>query len=130
MEINGFTTMNHFYYKEDCLKWLRTTYDTFDLIFCDPPTYSNSKMRDSFDVHRDHQKLIHSAMRHLAQDGTLIFSTNFRRFQMSPVIIKEFDVKEITEETIGLDFKRNREDPLLLSNNPQEGYSESPNQRD
>ncbi|MFA6820992.1 MAG: bifunctional 23S rRNA (guanine(2069)-N(7))-methyltransferase RlmK/23S rRNA (guanine(2445)-N(2))-methyltransferase RlmL [Sphaerochaetaceae bacterium] len=108
MEINGFTTMNHFYYKEDCIKWLRTTLDTFDLIFCDPPTYSNSKMRDSFDVHRDHQKLIHSAMRHLAQDGTLIFSTNYRRFQMSPVIIKEFDVKDITEETIGLDFERNQ----------------------
>ncbi|MFA5467476.1 MAG: bifunctional 23S rRNA (guanine(2069)-N(7))-methyltransferase RlmK/23S rRNA (guanine(2445)-N(2))-methyltransferase RlmL [Sphaerochaetaceae bacterium] len=108
MEMNGFNTMNHFYYQEDCLKWLRTTNDTFDLIFCDPPTFSNSKERASFDIDRDHQKLIHSAMRHLSPDGTLIFSTNYRRFSMHPVILKEYLVKDITEETIAIDFQRNQ----------------------
>lgn len=108
MQMNGFDGMNHFYYKEDCIEWLRATYDTYDLIFCDPPTFSNSKMRDTFDVARDHPRLIHSTMRHLAQEGTLIFSTNFRKFSLHPAILEEYQVQEITEQTIGEDFARNQ----------------------
>lgn len=107
MEMNGFTTMNHFYYKEDCIEFLKTTYDKYDLIFCDPPTFSNSKMRKTFDVDRDHRFLINQCMRHLTTDGTLIFSTNFRKFSLHPEIEDKYVVEDITAETIGEDFKRN-----------------------
>lgn len=106
MEMNGFDGMNHFFYKEDCVDWLKSTHDMYDLIFCDPPTFSNSKMRRTFDVDRDQRKLIHAAMRHLAQDGTMIFSTNFRKFSLDPEIEEEYDVEEITPKTIGEDFIR------------------------
>lgn len=107
MEMNGFEGMNHFFYKEDCIEWLKSTHDTYDLIFCDPPTFSNSKMRSMFDVDRDQRRLIHSAMRHLTHDGTLIFSTNFRKFSMDPELIEEYEVTDITSQTIGEDFARN-----------------------
>ncbi len=43
----------------DCLAWLREANEQFDLIFIDPPTFSNSKrMEDAFDVQRDHLALM------------------------------------------------------------------------
>ena len=107
MQINGFNTMNHFFYRDDCLSFLRENHDLFDLIFCDPPTFSNSKGRDTFDVQRDHGYLIRSCMRHLAGNGTLIFSTNFTRFKMFGELYEDFVVEDITESTIGDDFARN-----------------------
>ena len=107
MQINGFNTMNHFFYKDDCISFLRENRDVFDLIFCDPPTFSNSKGRDVFDVQRDHGYLIRSCMRHLASDGVLIFSTNYTRFKMFGELFEDFIVEDITESTIGFDFARN-----------------------
>ncbi len=107
MQANGFNTMNHFFYRDDCLAFLRENRDVFDVIFCDPPTFSNSKGRGSFDVQRDHGYLIRSCMRHLANNGTLIFSTNYTRFKMFGEIYEDFIVEDITESTIGDDFKRN-----------------------
>lgn len=107
MELNNFKTMNHFYYKEDCMSYLYNTHDRFDLIFCDPPTFSNGKGRDSFDVQRDHKRLIHLCMRHLDKGGILIFSNNNRKFVLDNYIYQDYDVKDITEESIGLDFERN-----------------------
>ncbi len=107
MDLNFCNSMNHFYYKEDCMNYLYNSYDRFDLIFCDPPTFSNGKGRDNFDVQQDHKKLIHLCMRHLDKDGTVIFSTNNRRFELDDFIYQDYDVKNITEESIGLDFEPN-----------------------
>ncbi len=108
MQMNGFEGMNHFFYKSDCIEWLKETRDTYDVIFCDPPTFSNSKMRSMFDVDRDHPRLIHSAMRHLAAEGVMIFSTNFRKFSMDPELEEEYDIENITPKTIGADFERDQ----------------------
>lgn len=106
MELNGFTGMNHFFYKEDCIQWLFDTYDKFDMIFCDPPTFSNSKSRSSFDVDRDQVKLVRACMMHLEKDGVLIFSNNYRKFQLDERLEEQFDIEDISKETIGDDFKR------------------------
>ncbi len=107
MQANGFNTMNHFFYRDDCLAFLRENRDIFDVIFCDPPTFSNSKGKGSFDVQRDHGYLIRSCMKHLSNNGTLIFSTNYTRFKMFGEIYEDFIVEDVTESTIGDDFKRN-----------------------
>jgi 23S rRNA (guanine2445-N2)-methyltransferase / 23S rRNA (guanine2069-N7)-methyltransferase len=107
MEMNGFTSLNHFFYLDDCMRFLNGTRDRFDLIFCDPPTFSNSKGRDTFDVQYDHSRLIKACMAHLEDDGLLIFSTNFTKFVMDEYICEIFDVKDISRETIGDDFLRN-----------------------
>lgn len=106
MRLNGFNTMNHFYYKDDCLSYLKENQDLYDLIFCDPPTFSNNKSRGTFDVQRDHGYLIRSCMKHLAYGGTLIFSTNFTKFKLYEELYDEFEIEDITEQTIGEDFAR------------------------
>ncbi len=108
MRLNRFTTMNHFFYKSDVMKFLYDTYDRFDLIFCDPPTFSNSKNRkESFDVQRDHVDLIKACMMHLDTNGTMVFSCNYRRFHLAPFLEEDYEIQDITPKTIGDDFTRN-----------------------
>ncbi len=105
--VNGFSTdFDNFFYKSDVMDFLWDTYDRYDLIFCDPPTFSNSKMRDTFDVQRDHARLIEACMMHLEKDGLLIFSNNYRRFKLDERISEKYSVEDISKETIGRDFER------------------------
>ncbi|RRD00561.1 bifunctional 23S rRNA (guanine(2069)-N(7))-methyltransferase RlmK/23S rRNA (guanine(2445)-N(2))-methyltransferase RlmL [Amphritea balenae] len=108
--LNGFAeTRNHFI-QEDCIKWLKAQKgENFDLIFMDPPTFSNSKrMHDVLDVQRDHVELIDLAMGLLRPGGKLIFSNNYRRFKLDPQLNERYEVKDISRQSIDLDFKRNQ----------------------
>lgn len=109
LALNGFGEENHRMVQADCLDWLSKTRDRFDLIFIDPPTFSNTKSsREVFDVQRDHVKLIRSAMGRLENEGLLIFSSNFRRFKIDAEALSEFIMTNITRETIPPDFNRNQ----------------------
>ena len=89
------------------LEWLEECNDEYDLIFLDPPTFSNSKRMDAvFDVQRDHIALIHDAMRLLTRDGTLIFSNNFRKFKLSPEIQERYTVQDYRMQSLPIDFER------------------------
>ena len=96
----------------DCIDLLRKPQgykldEDFDLIFLDPPSFSNSKkMRDALDIQRDHVELIDQSMVLLNAAGTLIFSTNKKGFKLSEEVKKRYRVKDITEQTIPEDFKR------------------------
>ena len=80
----------------------------FDLIFLDPPSFSNSrKMRQTLDVQRDHSSLIDACMALLKADGLLLFSTNRRGFKLAPETLEAHQVQDITQSTISEDFKRN-----------------------
>ena len=82
----------------------------FDLIMLDPPSFSNSKsMETSFDVERDQEALLNAAMSVLAPDGVLYFSTNRRGFRLSPDIEQRYEVRNISRDTIPMDFERNRD---------------------
>ncbi len=108
MAINAQVGPQHRYVKADVMAWLRAETAEYDLIFCDPPTFSNSKDKDDFDVQKDHVDLLGAAMRRLAPGGVLLFSNNFRRFKPDLDIIGKFaEIEEITPATIGEDFERN-----------------------
>ncbi|WP_372738103.1 bifunctional 23S rRNA (guanine(2069)-N(7))-methyltransferase RlmK/23S rRNA (guanine(2445)-N(2))-methyltransferase RlmL [Neptunomonas sp.] len=109
MALNGFNSKEHHFIEADCLTWLKKQRKPeYDLIFMDPPTFSNSKkMLDVLDVQRDHVDLIKLAMRLLRKDGVLIFSNNYRRFKLDYELLAGFDIREITSQTIDPDFKRN-----------------------
>ncbi|MCF6267371.1 MAG: bifunctional 23S rRNA (guanine(2069)-N(7))-methyltransferase RlmK/23S rRNA (guanine(2445)-N(2))-methyltransferase RlmL [Desulfuromusa sp.] len=105
--------LNHFDPKDeglihaDCLAWLDTATEQYDLIFLDPPTFSNSKGMDAtFDVQRDHVELLQKTVRLLAPGGTLIFSNNLRKFRMDHAAMSELIIEDITAKTIPLDFER------------------------
>ncbi len=107
--LNQIDTRRHQFIQMDCIEWLKLSRDTFDVIFLDPPSFSNSKrMKETLDIQRDHVALINSAMHLLATDGVLYFSTNFRYFKLAPELEEKYKVKDISEETIDLDFKRNK----------------------
>jgi 23S rRNA (guanine2445-N2)-methyltransferase / 23S rRNA (guanine2069-N7)-methyltransferase len=96
--------------RADCMAWLRDAAKEsarYDLIFCDPPTFSNSKkLDDVFDVERDHPELIQLAARILAPGGVLYFSTNKRKFKLDPGAVEGLSCEDITPQTLDEDFKR------------------------
>ena len=102
---------NHRLIQADCLRWLENADEQFDLIFIDPPTFSNSKrMEDSFDVQRDHLKLMEHLKRLLAAGGTLVFSNNKRGFKMDMEGMAELglEAENITARSQSPDFSRNK----------------------
>lgn len=111
MMANGFSGRNHQFVQADCLRWLDIPGRRYDLIFCDPPTFSNSKrMEATFDVQRDHVALIAKLSGKLNVGGTLIFSNNNRSFRLDEDVIKSFgfEVEDVSEKTVQEDFKRNK----------------------
>lgn len=91
----------------DALAWLESDGLQYDLIFCDPPTFSNSKRADDFDVQGQHVRLLRAAVARLADNGVLYFSNNFRRFRMDDEAVAQFaHCVDITPQTIPPDFER------------------------
>jgi 23S rRNA (guanine2445-N2)-methyltransferase / 23S rRNA (guanine2069-N7)-methyltransferase len=109
--LNNFGGNTHELFREDCLHWLESQAvwgPRFDLIFVDPPTFSNSKRMDGvLDVQRDHVGMIRRSMKLLRPGGRLVFSTNFTRFKVDFEALAEFAVTDISAETIPKDFERN-----------------------
>ncbi|GAL15770.1 23S rRNA (guanine-N-2-) -methyltransferase rlmL [Vibrio astriarenae] len=94
MALNGQVGRQHQYIQADCLQWLDNASEQYDLIFIDPPTFSNSKrMEQTFDVQRDHIQLMKNLKRLLAQQGTIVFSNNKRHFKMDMDAMAELGSK-------------------------------------
>ncbi|MBW9464306.1 bifunctional 23S rRNA (guanine(2069)-N(7))-methyltransferase RlmK/23S rRNA (guanine(2445)-N(2))-methyltransferase RlmL [Kluyvera sp. EC_51] len=112
LRLNGLTGRAHRLMQADVLAWLRDTDEQFDVIFIDPPTFSNSKrMEDAFDVQRDHLRLMKDLKRLLRKGGTIMFSNNKRGFRMDHDGLAELGLKaqDITQKTQSQDFARNRQ---------------------
>ncbi|MEO9585886.1 MULTISPECIES: bifunctional 23S rRNA (guanine(2069)-N(7))-methyltransferase RlmK/23S rRNA (guanine(2445)-N(2))-methyltransferase RlmL [Marinobacter] len=111
LALNGADASHHRVEQADCLAWLAgkpTSDQRFDLIFMDPPTFSNSaRMAGVLDIQKDHGRLIRQAMQRLTSEGLLIFSTNFRRFKLDESLEEEFAIEEVTRDTLDRDFQRN-----------------------
>jgi 23S rRNA (guanine2445-N2)-methyltransferase / 23S rRNA (guanine2069-N7)-methyltransferase len=104
--MNGYTGERHRLIQADVLAWLAQNRERFELIFCDPPTFSNSARAADFDMQRDHARLIRLCMDRLAPGGQLLFSNNFRRFRMDAGIEADFSVEEIGAASVPPDFAR------------------------
>ena len=110
--LNDIEGKQHKLIQADCLQWLEKCDRQFDLIFVDPPTFSNSKrMEDSWDVQRDHIKLMKNLKRILRPNGTIVFSNNKRGFKMDFAKLEELGLSavEISHKTLPLDFERNKQ---------------------
>jgi len=106
------TVGEHGFIQADCLEWLdkeaqNPNSQHYDLIFLDPPTFSNSKrMEDSFDIQNDHVRLIKNAYTLLNIGGFLYFSTNFRRFKMDTEALSDLKIEDISAASVPKDFAR------------------------
>lgn len=118
--LNGINLSHHQFVPFDCREWLTLCKETFDVIFLDPPSFSNSKkMTDTLDVQRDHAALIHAAMNLLNKDGVLYFSTNFRQFKLDAALNDQYRIQDISSQTIDQDFKRNNKIHYCFKITPQ-----------
>ena len=111
-QLNGMQWPQHQLIQANCMAWLKDQVQAaerqYDLIFMDPPTFSNSKrMEGDFDVQRDHVEMIRDALVLLKADGVLYFSNNFRRFKMDYEALQDLKVEDISRATLPRDFERN-----------------------
>jgi len=107
--VNGLAPAQHALVRADCREWLaEARAASWDLIFLDPPTFSNSKrMTGVLDTQRDHMELLGHCMRLLAPGGLLLFSTNAQRFKLDEAAAQRWAVTDISAPTIPFDFQRN-----------------------
>ena len=107
LSLNGYSDKNRLE-QGDVMAWLEADRGEYDLIFIDPPTFSNSKrMEGVFDIQRDHVQLLDLAMTRLAPGGVLYFSNNFRKFILDEGLAARYGVEEISAKTLDPDFARN-----------------------
>ncbi|MBF0620875.1 MAG: bifunctional 23S rRNA (guanine(2069)-N(7))-methyltransferase RlmK/23S rRNA (guanine(2445)-N(2))-methyltransferase RlmL [Magnetococcales bacterium] len=110
LKLNGLLNdpARHQLIRADVIQWLTECDDRFDLIFLDPPTFSNSKkMDDVLDIQRDHVELIRNSAALLNRGGVLIFSTNRRKFQLDQDALSNgLSINEISRATLRFDFQR------------------------
>ena len=108
LALNGLSDRQHRSVRADVRTWLEQDERLYDLIMVDPPSFSNSKGAADFDVQREHLSLLELAMARLSKEGVLYFSTNFRRFELDPAVAVIFQVMDVTQESIPMDFSRNQ----------------------
>jgi 23S rRNA (guanine2445-N2)-methyltransferase / 23S rRNA (guanine2069-N7)-methyltransferase len=111
LALNALAGSQHRFVQADCARWLEEAGRAaarFDLVFLDPPTFSNSKrMTGVLDVGRDHPSLIDACVRLLAPGGLLLFSTNAQRFRLDADLSERYDIRDVSAATLPLDFARN-----------------------
>lgn len=112
MTRNGFGGDEHSIVRADVLAWVdeaRRGGQRYDLIFCDPPTFSNSKrMDETWDVQRDHVALLNACAKLLTEDGLIVFSCNRKRFVLDADSLSAAGLasRDVTRRTIPKDFDR------------------------
>jgi 23S rRNA (guanine2445-N2)-methyltransferase / 23S rRNA (guanine2069-N7)-methyltransferase len=103
---NGFAGSAHRLVQADVLGWLRAEQRRYGLIFCDPPTFSNSARAEDFDVQRDHVPLLRACLDRLADQGVLVFSNNFRRFRLEEAAFADCTLEAWGARGLPADFAR------------------------
>lgn len=114
LRLNDIDTANskHQCIRGDCIEQLQKQINEnkrYDIIVCDPPTFSNSKSNDKdFIVQEQHIELLQLCAQLLKKDGVIYFSTNYRQFKMSDIILDSMQVSDISEVSIPDDFRNRR----------------------
>ncbi|HET6352606.1 MAG TPA: bifunctional 23S rRNA (guanine(2069)-N(7))-methyltransferase RlmK/23S rRNA (guanine(2445)-N(2))-methyltransferase RlmL [Coriobacteriia bacterium] len=112
LALNGIADTKHEFVQADTITWLEQAAAEgreFDLVFCDPPTFSNSKRMDgTWDVQRDHAGLLLAIERVLAPGGQIVFSNNRRSFKLDADALAGAGLvaTDVTGRTIPKDFER------------------------
>jgi 23S rRNA G2069 N7-methylase RlmK/C1962 C5-methylase RlmI len=103
-KLNGLDTNFHGFIESDILEFVDKCLDQFDIIICDPPTFSNSKKLDrDFDLQRDHAELLIKLKKNLSPNGVIYFSGNKKKFKIDEI---DFLIENITDKTLDEDFKK------------------------
>lgn len=112
---NEIAGKEHRYLRSDVMTWIRNEVRvgrSYDLIFVDPPTFSNSKAmgKETWSVQRDHPELLEGVSRLLSGGGVAIFSCNLRSFKpdFDELVRRGVKIVDVSTESIPHDFERNQ----------------------
>lgn len=108
-KLNQLNPYKHQFLSVDALKWLKSSKESFDVIFLNPPSFSNSKrMEGILDIQRDHLGLIQAALRLLKTTGSLYFVTHLKSFQLDEKLKAQYSIHDLSVSIKDLDFKNSR----------------------
>jgi 23S rRNA (cytosine1962-C5)-methyltransferase/23S rRNA (guanine2445-N2)-methyltransferase / 23S rRNA (guanine2069-N7)-methyltransferase len=103
---NNISLKEHNFIVQSAMEYLEKATSSFDLIFLDPPTFSNSKkMAEDFEVEKDHLLLIKQCLKILSPNGVLYFSNNKRKFKLDTAVTSLATVIDISAKSIPEDFR-------------------------
>lgn len=112
-ELNNISEKNNLLVQSDVLLFLKKAAkaaEKFDLAVVDPPSFSNTRVRNSsFDILQDHPDLLSAVIRVMQPGGTIFFSTNHQGFELQTTSLKMSDITEITDSSIPEDYIRKRQ---------------------
>ncbi len=109
MALNGLDPDCHGLVRADCLQWLqKLKVEKYDLILVDPPALTKRGGDLVFDIQRDHDQLITTAMGVLEEGGLLLFATTSQKFRLDESLERDFSVADISTKTTPQDFGRHR----------------------
>jgi 23S rRNA (cytosine1962-C5)-methyltransferase len=110
LALNSLQAPAHALVRADALHWLAEAAlgpERWDVIWLDPPPFSTSKgMRGTFDIQRDHLRILRDALAVLAPSGKLYFSTNYRHFQLDARAAALGAFEELTPGILPPDVQR------------------------
>ena len=108
-KINRMNVFSNTLIRSDVMEYLQSCNKKFDLIFVDPPTYSNSHSRESdWDLQRDHKALLLACKKVLNHEGIILFSNNYKRFSMDETLQQSFSIKDLTHQSLSPDFAKSK----------------------
>ena len=113
MDVNGLTDSKHQFIASDILEFLTAAADNpmrmYDLAVVDPPTFSNSKKTsEDWEIQSRHVELLNLVHQIMRTGGVVYFSTNYRRFKFDEAALPNFQVREISKQTVPEDFRNKR----------------------
>jgi 23S rRNA (cytosine1962-C5)-methyltransferase len=112
MALNGIAPATNHLVQAHTFDYLKTAARKdrrFDLAIVDPPSYSTTNTRNlSFDILRDHPRLLEAVIKLMRPNASLFFSTNHQSFEPRFNALKVNRITEITAKTIPEDYVHKR----------------------
>jgi 23S rRNA (cytosine1962-C5)-methyltransferase len=107
LELNGLMNDTHKIVQSDVMLFLKQEPTAlYDLVFVDPPAFSNSKrLKGTWDTQRDHATMLFYILKLVKPGGIIYFSNNLRGFEPQFETLKASSIKDISVQTIPEDFR-------------------------
>lgn len=84
-KLNQISVENHDFYALDSLEYLKFAAKKgiqFDIIVCDPPSFSRDKKGHVFQIEKHFVKLLEATLNVLSPKGFILFSTNYEKWSL------------------------------------------------
>jgi 23S rRNA G2069 N7-methylase RlmK/C1962 C5-methylase RlmI len=107
-QLNGFSSRQYDIVTADVMSFLKSHQAKYDIIICDPPSFSHSKRKSAtrFHIQDDANQLLMHCMDRLRPGGWVLFSNNYRSFNIDKSVgHQDWSISEKTHRFCSPDYK-------------------------